>query len=230
VPHDDRTAAAEQRDWDDLSRRLRIGAAQLELPIEDAQARQLLAYIAHLDRWNGVHSLSAWKNPSDFLVHHVFDSMTLVNPLGRFARGRPLHVLDAGSGPGFPAAVLATMRPDWSVVAVDAVGKKVAFVRQAAAEAGIPNLVGLHARLEDLVRPTPFDIVVSRAFGSLDSLAKQTSHLLAPEGIWVAQKGRVPKEEMARLRGDFQVFHVEHVTVPELDVERHLVWMCRINR
>jgi 16S rRNA (guanine527-N7)-methyltransferase len=223
-------APAEQRDWDDFSRRLRAGARQLELPLEDSQVRQLLAYVAHLDRWNRVHSLSAWKNPSDFLVHHVFDSMTLVNPLGRFARGRPLHVLDAGSGPGFPAVVLATMRADWSVVAVDAVGKKVAFVRQAATEAGIPNLVGLHGRLEDLVQATPFDIVVSRAFGSLNSLAVQTCHLLAPGGVWVAQKGRVPKEEMAQLREEFQAFHVEPVTVPELDVERHLVWMRRMKK
>jgi 16S rRNA (guanine527-N7)-methyltransferase len=221
---------AEQRDWDDLSRRLQVGARQLSLPIEGAQVRQLLGYLSHLDRWNSVHSLSAWKSPSDFLVHHVFDSMTLVNPLGRFARGRLLHILDAGSGPGFPAVVLATMRPDWSVVAVDAVGKKVAFVRQAATEAGIPNLVGVHARLENLVRSTPFDIVVSRAFGSLDSLAAQTSHLLAPEGVWVAQKGLVPKEEMAQLREEFQAFHVEPVTVPELDVERHLVWMRRMKK
>jgi 16S rRNA (guanine527-N7)-methyltransferase len=122
------------------------------------------------------------------------------------------------------------MRPDWSVTAVDAVAKKVAFIRQAATEAGMTNLIGLHARLEDLVPSTPYDIVVSRAFGSLETFAAQTHHLLAREGVWVAQKGHLPDEEIKALRKDFEVFHVEPVTVPELDAERHLVWMRRVMR
>jgi len=211
-----------------LSRRLQEYARQLEPSIADLQVKQLIAYLECLHRWNGVHSLSAWKDPSDLLVHHVFDSMSLVGPLQRFAEGRPLRVLDAGSGPGFPAVVLAVMSPSWSVTAVDAVAKKVAFVRQAAAESGIFNLVGSHARLEDMPSSKPFDVVVSRAFGSLDHFTAQTSHLLASGGVWVAQKGRVPTEEMAQLRTDRQVFHVEPVTVPGLDAERHLVWLRKV--
>jgi len=221
-------ALSVQWDWGVLSGRLRAGARQLELSINDAQCKQLIAYLERLDRWNGVHSLSAWKAPSDLLVHHVFDSMSLVGPLRRFAESRPLRILDAGSGPGFPAVVLAVMEPPWSVIAVDAVAKKIAFVRQAATESGIGNLVGSHARLEDMPPSKPFDVVVSRAFGSLDTFAAQTCHLLTAGGVWVAQKGRVPQEEMAQLRDDIQVFHVEPVTVPELDAERHLVWMRKV--
>jgi len=76
------------------------------------------------------------------------------------------------------------------------------------------------------MRPSaPFDAVVSRAFGSLDHLVAQTKHLLSASGVWVAQKGRVPADEIARLQTDLQVFHVEPVTVPGLQAERHLVWM-----
>ena len=223
-------AAQDPQDWGDLAGRLQDGARQLGLAIDDTQVKQLLAYLAQLDRWNGVHSLSAWKRPADFVIHHVFDSMTLVGPLERFAKGRGLRILDAGSGPGFPAAVLAAMRPAWSVTAVDAVAKKVAFIRQAAAGSGIANLTGLHARLEDLRPSWPFDVIVSRAFASLDTLTAHTRQLLAPGGAWVAQKGRHPKEEMAQLREECQVFHVEPVTVPGLNAERHLVWMRRVEQ
>jgi len=213
--------------WDSagLTERLLAGARQFALSIDETPVRQLLTYLEHLDRWNDVHSLSAWKGPADLLTHHVLDSLSLVGPLRRYAEGRPLHVLDAGSGPGFPAVVLAAMNPSWPVTAVDAVGKKVAFVRQAAAEAGVSNLVGVHARLEDMRPSAPFDAVVSRAFGSLDHLVAQTKHLLSASGVWVAQKGRVPADEIARLQTDLQVFHVEPVTVPGLQAERHLVWM-----
>jgi 16S rRNA (guanine527-N7)-methyltransferase len=223
-------AARDQQDWDDLAGQLRDGARQLELSIDDTQVKQLLAYLAQLDRWNSVHSLSAWKTPADLLIHHVFDSMTLVGPLERFAKGRRLRIVDAGSGPGFPAAVLAAMRPAWSVTAVDAVAKKVAFIRQAAVGSGIANLTGLHARLEDLRPSWPFDVVVSRAFASLDTLTACTCQLLAPDGVWAAQKGRLPKEEIAHVRGEFHVFHVEPVTVPGLSAERHLVWIRKVER
>jgi 16S rRNA (guanine527-N7)-methyltransferase len=223
-------ASAEQWDRDSLSAQLRGGVRQLDLSIDDVQVNQLLTYLALLNRWNGVHNLSAWKKPSDLLVHHVLDSMTLVGPLRRHAGERRVRVLDAGSGPGFPAVVLAAMDPQWSVTAVDAVAKKIAFVRQAATEAAVRNLVGLHGRLEEVSVADLFDVVVSRALGTLDSLVAQTRRLLAPRGVWVAQKGRMPALEIAQLRGESQVFHVEPVTVPGLDAQRCLVWMSETHQ
>ncbi|HEX6017669.1 MAG TPA: 16S rRNA (guanine(527)-N(7))-methyltransferase RsmG [Burkholderiaceae bacterium] len=207
--------------------RLVSGAHQLGLAIDDEQAFRLLAYLACLDRWNRVHNLSAQATLSHYMVQHVFDSMTLVGPLTRHAKGRSLRVLDAGSGSGFPAVVVAALRPDWAIAAVDAVAKKVAFVRQAAAEAGIANLTAHHDRLEHLQPVEGFDVVVSRAFASLDKLIASTGRLLVQNGVWVAMKGRAPSDEFARLNKGVEVFHVEPVTVPELNAERNLIWMRR---
>lgn len=211
----------------ELARRLVEGTRRLGLSISAAQATQLLSYLAGLERWNRVHNLSGQGSPSDFLVQHVFDSMTLVGPLTRYAKGRSLRVLDAGSGAGFPAVVVAVMRPDWLVAAVDAVAKKMAFARQAANEAGIANLVMHHVRLERFQPAERFNVVVSRAFASLDGLVTATEHLLAANGVWVAMKGRSPSSEIAGLAAGVQAFHVEPVTVPGLNAERNLIWMCR---
>lgn len=211
----------------ELLQQLVSGARQLSLVIDDVQASQLLAYLACLDRWNRVHNLSAQAPLSHFMVQHVFDSMTLVGPLTRHANGRPLRVLDAGSGAGFPAVVVAALRPGWAVAAIDSVAKKVAFVRQAAVEVGIANLTAHHERLEQLQPVDRFDVVVSRAFASLARLIGSTEHLLAQNGVWVAMKGRVPSDEFARLKKGVEVFHVEHVTVPGLNAERNLIWMRR---
>lgn len=213
----------------DLSLPLADAARQLDLSIESAQAIQLITYLRCLERWNRVHNLSAQGSLVDFMVQHVFDSMTLVGPLTRFAKGRPLRVLDAGTGAGFPAVVLAVLRPDWTIAAVDAVAKKVAFVRQAAMESGIANLVAWHSRLESLHPEALFDVVVSRAFSSLDRLIDSTGHLLSPSGVWVAMKGRMPTAEMSGLNRTVGPFHVERVTVPGARVERNLVWMRRIS-
>jgi 16S rRNA (guanine527-N7)-methyltransferase len=133
-------------------------------------------------------------------------------------------VLDVGSGGGLPGVVLAAMCPTSKVICVDTVGKKAAFVRQAAMELGLPNLEGEHARVEKLRAPA-FDLVTSRAFASLADFVSLTGQHLAAGGAWMAMKGQPPEAEMAALPPDIEMFHVEHLDVPGLAAERCLVWM-----
>jgi 16S rRNA (guanine527-N7)-methyltransferase len=107
---------------------------------------------------------------------------------------------------------------------VDAVGKKVAFIQQAALELGLRQLSARHGRVEAWRGPR-FDVVTSRAFASLADFVKLTQHLIAPEGCWMAMKGRRPEDELGALPDHIEVFHVEHLRVPGLDAERCLVWM-----
>jgi 16S rRNA (guanine527-N7)-methyltransferase len=141
----------------------------------------------------------------------------------------PLRVLDVGSGGGLPGAVWAIARPAWSITCLDAVAKKAAFVRQVAAELSLPSLSAVHARVEAWrpTRPLPpdFHLVTSRAFASLADFCAGTRHLLAPGGVWVAMKGRRPDDEIRALPSDVDVFHVEPLVLPGLDLQRCLVWM-----
>jgi 16S rRNA (guanine527-N7)-methyltransferase len=147
------------------------------------------------------------------------------------AAGGALQILDVGSGAGLPGVVWAQMEPRWQVCCVDAVAKKAGFVRQVAAELALPNLRAEHARVEDLPRVgvtgQGFEVVTSRAFASLADFTALTTHLLAPHGVWLAMKGRVPDDEIAALPPDVRVFHVERLTVPGLAAERCLIWLRR---
>ena len=104
--------------------------------------------------------------------------------------------------------------------------KKANFIRQVAAELRVPNLQGLHARVEALPAAAgTFNIITSRAFASLADFTAWSRAALAPQGVWLAMKGKLPEEEMAALPSDVKVFHVEQLQVPELDAQRCLVWM-----
>jgi 16S rRNA (guanine527-N7)-methyltransferase len=107
---------------------------------------------------------------------------------------------------------------------VDAVAKKASFVRQVAVELRLKNLHAEHARVEALRLPA-FDVVVSRAFASLADFTAWSRGQLAPGGVWLAMKGRLPEEEIAALPSWVSVFHVEQLQVPGLDAQRCLVWM-----
>jgi 16S rRNA (guanine527-N7)-methyltransferase len=110
------------------------------------------------------------------------------------------------------------------VVCVDTVGKKAAFIRQAAVELGLRNLGAEHARVEAL-KSSPFDIITSRAFASLVDFTRLSRALLGPQGVWMAMKGKTPADELSALPSDVEVFHVEPLSVPGLNAERCLVWM-----
>ena len=73
-------------------------------------------------------------------------------------------------------------------------------------------------------------MITSRAFASLADFTALSQHLLADQGVWMAMKGRDPQDEQAQLVPGVQVFHVEQLQVPGLDVQRCLVWMRRAPR
>ena len=202
---------------------LRAGAAALGVELTDGQATRLLAHVALIAKWNRVYNLTAIRRPAEMLPQHVLDSLTTLLPLDREGAGTK-RLLDVGSGAGFPGVVIAVMRPDVQVTCIDAVGKKAAFLRQVGAELGLTNLTAVHERVETLRSP-PFDVIASRAYAALGEFARQTRHLATPSTRWLAMKGRHPDAEMASLPSDIGVFHVEHVSIPGLDVERCLVWM-----
>jgi len=87
----------------------------------------------------------------------------------------------------------------------------------------LPNLRGIHARVETLTGP--FDVICSRAFAFLPDFVSWSRGALAEQGVWMAMKGKHPQAEIEGLPADVQVFHVEPLTVPGLDVERCMVWM-----
>ncbi|KPF45744.1 16S rRNA (guanine(527)-N(7))-methyltransferase RsmG [beta proteobacterium AAP121] len=186
------------------------------------QLQALDDYLALLQRWNATYNLTAVRDPAAMLTQHLADCLAVVPPLQRHAEGGRL--LDVGSGGGLPGVVIATLLPAWNVTCVDAVGKKMAFVRQVAGTLPLPNLRAEHTRIEQLKQP-PYDLITSRAFASLADFTRLTRPHLATGGVWMAMKGRAPEDEAAELPADVHVFHVEQLAVPGLEAQRCLVWM-----
>jgi 16S rRNA (guanine527-N7)-methyltransferase len=211
-----------------LEASLRDGLAQLGLALSDEQLNQLLGYLDLMQKWTRVYNLTALRDPADMLTHHLLDSLAVIEPLKRQIGQRPATLLDVGSGAGLPGVVIAICCPQVRVDCVDAVAKKAAFVQQVAAALRLPNLRGLHGRVEKI--GGRYDVASCRAFASLADFIGWSSAAVAEEGIWLAMKGKVPDEEIAALPGAVRVFHVEQLQVPGLDAERCIVWMKRVAR
>ena len=206
-----------------LAAGLSAGILALGLDLSADRQKLLLDYVTLIQKWNKVYNLTALRDPADMLTHHLLDSLTAVAPLTRHTQGQAVRVLDVGSGGGLPGVVLAICMPELNVTCVDTVAKKAAFVQQVAVSLKLPNLRGIHARVESLT--DPYQVICSRAFASLPDFVSWSRSALAEGGVWMAMKGKHPQDEIKALPSDVKVFHVEPLAVPGLDVERCMVWM-----
>lgn len=228
-----------------LEKELRQGLVSLELTLDDAQITHLLDYLDLIQKWTKVYNLTAVRDPAEMLTHHLLDSLAVIEPLQAQLAGlraqlkhqktgsdtdavspTAIRLLDVGSGAGLPGVVIAICCPDIMVDCVDTVAKKAAFIRQVAASLKLPNLRGLHARVENLT--DKYSVISSRAFASLADFTRWSSAALAEQGIWLAMKGKHPADEIEALPMEVKVFHVEQLTVPGLNAERCIVWLRQV--
>jgi 16S rRNA (guanine527-N7)-methyltransferase len=214
----------------ELRATLQAGLQSLRLDLDPHRVKLLLDYLGLLQKWNKVYNLTAVRDPAEMMTHHLLDSLAAIGPLLKQTQGRALQLLDVGSGGGLPGVVIAIVCPQITVTCVDTVAKKAAFIQQAAATLKLPNLRGLHARVESLnaLSGQGYDVVCSRAFASLVDFTRWSRDALNPDGMWMAMKGKHPGDELETLAvegGAVDVFHVEQLQVPGLDAERCIVWM-----
>lgn len=205
---------------------LRAGLAALDLQLTDGQVGQLLQFGELLLKWTQVYNLTALRRPDEVLTHHILDCAAVIAPLRRATGGAAARLLDVGSGGGLPGVVIAIACPDIAVDCVDAVAKKAAFVQQVAATLRLPNLRGLHSRIEQ-VQQGGYTVASSRAFATLADFVSLSAGALAPHGVWMAMKGKFPADEVAALPPEVELFHVEQLQVPGLAAERCLMWLRR---
>ena len=175
-------------------------------------------------KWNQVYNLTAVRDPAEMLTQHLLDSLAVSGRCGGTLQGRPSAAARrrhrrrlAGRGDRDAAA-----RDE--VTCVDTVGKKAAFIQQAAANLQLPNLHGCtpgsRSSAGDLRRDR---LARLRVPGRLRDLVDAAQ--LARAGRLDGDEGQAPGRRDRAPAADVEVFHVEQLTVPGLDAERCLVWM-----
>lgn len=210
---------------DQFAEDLRDLADSLRLTFDENQINQLLGYLDNLLLWTKAYNLTAITKPSDAFVKHILDCLAIVADLPFFERS-DIRLLDIGTGAGLPSVIIAIMRPDWHVTALDSNGKKVRFIKQMAGELGLPNITPVASRIEEF--DGQFDVITSRAFASLDDFVNLAKPYLASDGVLYAMKGKSPTpDDVANLQ-DWQI-NVCPISVPKLTDERCVVFLRRAN-
>ncbi len=202
-----------------LYARLCAGTAELGLSPAVAAYERLLDYVDLLARWNATYNLTSVRDPADMVTRHLLDSLAVAP----FVRGDSLA--DLGSGAGLPGIPLAILEPARQHVLIDSNGKKTRFLREAVRTLALDNVRVEQSRVEDA--RGQFDCITARAFATLTDMLALGGHLLAPQGVWLALKGQLRKEEILDVPAGFQVTDVHPLAVPGLGAARHVVIIQR---
>jgi len=195
---------------------------QTDLNVTDFQQKQLIQLVELLNKWNKAYNLTSVRDPKQMLVKHIMDSI-VVSP---HLQGKRL--IDVGTGPGLPGLPLAILNPDKQFVLLDSLGKRLRFIRQALLELGLKNVTAVQSRVEEYQPDEKFDVVLSRAFASLQDMLFWCKHLPNEAGHFLALKGQFPEQEIVQLDKQFKFIESISLQVPSLEGERCLVKVKRV--
>lgn len=108
-----------------LEHLLHESSSEIGVEIEPDQARQFLLYLNQLNIWNQSFNLTAITKDDEVVVKHFIDSLAALKAV---EIGTKAHILDIGTGAGFPGIPLKIVRPDLSITLVEPAHKKSAFL------------------------------------------------------------------------------------------------------
>ena len=215
------TASPLPTDRQALESELECGLTFLKIQVNQIVTKQLLDYLALLEKWNKVHNLTAIRDQHQMVSTHLLDSLTVLPHLPE----GPL--LDVGTGAGLPGIPLAMVRQDLAVTLLDNSQKRVAFLRQAIADFHLSNVQAVCHKVETWFPQMRFNCIISRAYAEIARFIESSQHLLAEDGVFAAMKGRYPDDEIKAIPPGFGVRTTIELAVPGLEAERHLILIGR---
>lgn len=200
---------------------LQGGLQELSLPFNSEQVEKTLAYLNLLYKWNEKYNLVAESAKEHIVTRHILDSLSIQ----KYVNGK--HVLDVGSGAGFPGIPLAIFKPQQQFTLLDCNGKKTRFLFKVKTDLSLENVSIEESRVEHYQTNQRIDMLTCRAFAELAEIVRKAKHLLSQKCKLLAMKGKFPGEEIKSLPKEFVVLDSAKINVPGDDGERHLMTLVR---
>ena len=204
-------------------------AGQFAITLTPEQVAAFDLYARELIAWNAHTNLTAITDPEAIAIRHFLDSLSLAKALP-LVDG--LHLIDVGTGAGFPGLALAIAFPGIQVTLLESTGKKTRFLDHLIQTLNLPNATTLNARAEDAGQNSAhrarYDLAVARAVARLPALLEYLLPLVKLGGHTIAMKGTTAPDEATDSSHALQILggkldRIETITLPGVDQPHHLV-------
>jgi 16S rRNA (guanine527-N7)-methyltransferase len=199
--------------------------------------RQVVALIIlerELMAWNEKFNLTAIRDAEGIRTKHFLDSFSCTLA---WKETPPRHLIDVGTGAGFPGLPIKILYPSIQLTLVESVGKKANFCRHMVEILKLDATQVVTARAEDVgqmpAHREAYDWAVARAVADLPTLAEYLLPLVQVDGVMLAQKGQSAPAEVHNAGNAFKILggamrQLLPVTLPGVVEERYLVVVDKI--
>lgn len=195
------------------------GADKLGLSISENILARFEDYASLLMEENKKYNLTSITKPQEVAEKHFLDSLLICGEIDNYSN---MMLIDIGSGAGFPGLPIKIYRPDLIILLVDAVRKKVEFMRKVISGLALTGVEAVHGRAEELaaIHRERYDVAVSRAVAEMRVLVEYALPFVKPGGIFIATKGPGITGEMEQAGHAIDVLggRVEYIREQKLPV------------
>ncbi len=203
----------------DFRQLLRQGGASLGLNLDAAATERLALYFTELLRWSRkINLIAKGMGEAEIVENHFLDSLTLLPLLDESPAA---HLLDVGTGAGFPGLVCKAARPDLTVTLLEPRLKRVSFLRHIIRELGLGGVEVLAGRVEDetlLPSSAQFTHITSRAVADMGNFLVMVERLCHPQTRVICMKGPKWQEELRLLHQKQPLLSLRHSATQELQL------------
>lgn len=202
-----------------------------DLSLSEKQKRQFYDYFKLLVERNSVMNLTGITDFYEVMDKHFLDSISMCKAIA-LNENSDYHLIDVGTGAGFPGVPLKIMFPNLKVTLLDSLLKRINFLDEVVTKLELENVELIHGRAEDYgkldVYRETFDISTSRAVANLSSLSEICLPFVKKDGVFISYKSEKLEDELesseqvlALLGG--KINKQESFFLPETDLFRNLL-------
>jgi len=203
--------------------------ALFNIHLTQQQITALTRYETELIEWNQKFNLTAIRDVDSIRTKHFLDSFSCELA---WKASPPNHLIDVGTGAGFPGIPLKLIHPHLKLTLVESVRKKAMFCQHIVDVLGLEDVNIIHARVEDLGQDVKhrekYDWAVARAVANLNVLSEYLLPLVEISGSMLAQKGENATAEAQSAQGAMKLLggklsQLIPVNLPDVADARYLV-------
>ncbi|MDO5707310.1 MAG: 16S rRNA (guanine(527)-N(7))-methyltransferase RsmG [Andreesenia angusta] len=204
---------------------LRDGFEEMNIYYNEEILEKFSIYKRLLKEWNKKMNITAITDDKEIDIKHFLDSSAILNSNIIKYDDR---IIDIGTGGGFPGVPIKILLPETKITLFDSLKKRLKFLDLVIEELDLKNIETVHGRAEEFGRKNDYretyDIAVSRAVASLNTLSEYCLPFVKKEGYFIAMKGPDASDELKnaqnaikKLGGNVEKIQDIHIPFSELD-------------